>query len=254
VLDQNPSYATLFEPDGWTWCLSNPDVRKLLKSIREELCELAGDGKYFHIGFDEAYSHATCDKCRREDPAKIFGDFLNEISRDLKKSGRRAIMWGDALMRAKDYEGQKTTALSREDQRTHEALDTLSKDIIIADWQYRITEGNVPSLEYFQSKGFDVAPAPWHNRDNIETLAKAAVEQKSFGFMQTTWHTLPEVFYMFNQSAQGSWYPYVEKALSDIINTSIAITTMAGFLRKLVPVNGDYMDAGWSAGEVHLNI
>ena len=30
VLDQNPKLETLFEPDGWTWCLSNPDTLKLL--------------------------------------------------------------------------------------------------------------------------------------------------------------------------------------------------------------------------------
>ena len=39
VLDQNPRLATLFEPDGWTWCLSNPRVHTLLRRFREELIE-----------------------------------------------------------------------------------------------------------------------------------------------------------------------------------------------------------------------
>ena len=56
VLDQNPRLATLFEPDGWTWCLSNPETLELLRAIRSELIELFGEGGFFHIGCDEAYS------------------------------------------------------------------------------------------------------------------------------------------------------------------------------------------------------
>src|SRR5690554_1152800 len=33
VLDQNPMLATLFEPDGWTWCLTNKSTQSLLKDI-----------------------------------------------------------------------------------------------------------------------------------------------------------------------------------------------------------------------------
>ena len=54
VLDQNPRLSTLFEPDGWTWCLSNPDTYGLLGDMRAELIEFCGPGKYFHLGFDEA--------------------------------------------------------------------------------------------------------------------------------------------------------------------------------------------------------
>ena len=64
ILNAEPRLSLLFEPDGWTWCLSNPDTYRLLADMRAELCGLFGDGKYFHLGFDEAYSFATCPKCR----------------------------------------------------------------------------------------------------------------------------------------------------------------------------------------------
>ena len=37
VLNRNPRLARLFEPDGWTWCLSNPDTYALLSEVRAEL-------------------------------------------------------------------------------------------------------------------------------------------------------------------------------------------------------------------------
>ena len=55
VLDQNPALQTLFSPDGWSWDLENPEVRRLHRAIRTELCELCGEGDYFHLGCDEVY-------------------------------------------------------------------------------------------------------------------------------------------------------------------------------------------------------
>lgn len=34
VLDKNPLLAPLFEPGGWTWCLTNPESLKTLSNIR----------------------------------------------------------------------------------------------------------------------------------------------------------------------------------------------------------------------------
>lgn len=54
ILNQNPKLALLFEPDGWSWCLSNPKTLKLLEKIREELMDLCGEGDYFFIGGDDS--------------------------------------------------------------------------------------------------------------------------------------------------------------------------------------------------------
>ena len=63
VLDADPRQSLLFEPDGWTWCSTNPDTYRLLSEMRAEMMELCGSGAYFHLGFDEAYSFATCPTC-----------------------------------------------------------------------------------------------------------------------------------------------------------------------------------------------
>ena len=37
VLDANPALQPLFEPDGWSWCLSNPNTRRILGDLVLEL-------------------------------------------------------------------------------------------------------------------------------------------------------------------------------------------------------------------------
>ena len=37
LLNRNPRLSRLFEPDGWTWCLSNPDTYRMLAEMRAEL-------------------------------------------------------------------------------------------------------------------------------------------------------------------------------------------------------------------------
>ena len=77
VLNQNPRMQLLFEPDGWTWCTTSSTARKLLSDVRSELMELCGDGEYFHLGFDEAYSFATCPNCRKHEPYKLLAEYIN---------------------------------------------------------------------------------------------------------------------------------------------------------------------------------
>jgi len=93
VLDQNPSLEYMYESYGWVWNYKREDVKKLLKNVREELIELCGEGEYFHIGFDEA-------DCIEDDEGKAteVAEYLNDIIRDLKSKGRRAIMWHDMML------------------------------------------------------------------------------------------------------------------------------------------------------------
>jgi hypothetical protein len=249
VLDQDPSKALLFEPDGWTWCLSNPDSLKIMSEVRAELSEVCGEGKYFHLGCDEAYSHATCDLCRKKNAAALLGDFLNSVSADLVKGGRRGIIWGDALLDSTKWE-KPITATSRPDQRTHEALPTLSRDLVIADWQYSSELKEVPSFAHFKEQGFDVLLSPWFHPDNIITLGKTAAENGGLGILETTWHTLPEHPYSMLEAAVSAWSGS-EEAFGEFRKKGpFNLTNMASLLRKLVPAEGDYKNSGWNSFEV----
>jgi hypothetical protein len=249
VLDQNPRLATLFEPDGWTWCLSNPKTRELLAAVRRELIELCGPGQYFHIGCDEAYSHGTCDQCRKVDSPKLLANHVNAVAADLKSLGRRPIMWGDALLEAGAWE-KSIIATSRADQRTHEAIDLLSRDIVIADWQYRTTTKDVASLTYFQEKGFEVLACPWHDNENVRSFCGAAVKHHALGALATTWHTLPDHMPLIPLAAGATWLQDDAQLNLPQYEWSFMSTMNAANLRKLVPANSDYSKAGWNSGEL----
>ncbi len=237
ILNQNPKLAMLFEPDGWTWCLSNPDTLKLLKQIREELIELCGPGSYFHLGCDEAYSYATCDLCSQKHGPEMLADFLNDISRELKAEGRRAIIWGDALLESSQWQSPSVAT----GDEIPKALPLLDRDIIIADWQYYTEGSDVPTSKYFLEQGFATVLSPWDKLENMQGLAEAAKKLGASGVLATVWHHLPSYLVRIPYMADAMWcgpsrfLPSWPEA--------------ASLLRKLV-VTERFEDAGWNKWEV----
>lgn len=236
VLNQNPKHAMLFEPDGWAWCLSNPRTVDLLKSIRGEMIDLCGPGDYFFIGCDEAYSYPTCDRCRQKDGPTMLGDYINSISNEMKKEGRRVIMWGDALLHKDEWEAPyKATG-----EMIPQILPLLSRDIIIADWQYNVDDSAVSTSKYFIDQGFDTLLCPWNKLGNIEALTRGAKELNTFGVLATTWHLLPQFIPTITTSAMMMWSLEFNRVRS---------TQTAGLMRKLI-LTDTYGDSGWISQEV----
>lgn len=248
VLDQNPRLAPLFEPDGWTWCLTNERSQALIRSICDELIEFSGPGHYFHIGCDEAYSHATCDRCRKTDRVKLFADHVNNLAAHIEKRGRRAIMWGDPLLeRAKwpsGFSANGSPALP-----THLALDQISRKILIADWHYNVSSGDIPTLAHFRGKGFQVLACPWNSLGNIRALARAAVANEG-GFLMTTWHHLAVSIPTLVHVAGSIWSPDQTALGLWQSEGSLARAATASMLRKLVPAEGKFDRAGWNPFEL----
>ncbi len=250
ILNANPRRAKLFEPDGWTWCLSNPDTYRLLSDMRAELFDLCGEGSYFHLGFDEAYSFATCDICRRRVPAELLAEYINRLTDDLAKHGRRPIIWHDELIRNSDFAGEIPDAVVANGQshNTDAALDLLDRRVIIADWQYEYRHtgdgGHVnPTASYFQTMGFETVLCPWDNMQNVRTLCEDARLLSAHGVMLTTWHHLPAFLPKFLTVADYTWHakaPY----------TNVPITEAAAILRTVYPTEGDYLSSGWNSFEV----
>ncbi len=237
VLDRDPSKHTLFEPDGWTWCISNPETKELLRKVRKELIELCGNPKYFHVGCDEAGSLATCRKCRKRDKTELLAEYLLEIQEELSSDGIRSIIWGDGFLKSGDYP-EKYVSLG--DEKTCMVLDKLTKDFVIADWQYEVTEAPVKSADYFKEKGFDVLLSPFYINKNIETLGESAKEH--FGYLATTWHLLHEKYSMIISGAYISWCGEMQTLKS-------RLSSVANILRKIAPSGGDFEKAGWHEKE-----
>lgn len=257
ILDQNPSLAPLFEPDGWTWCLSHPQVPSLIRQIIDELCDLAanpagtkagdgqetGGGEWFHLGCDEAYSHATCDRCRSKDRVGLWVDHVNAMADHLRQRGRRSILWSDALLeRCAWPEGFEANGIP--ELPTHTALGKIDRRIVIADWHYDVFKGPLKSVEHFRKHGYEVLVSPWHELKNIRTMAQAGYQDGAMGMLTTTWHRLPQHMPMLSAAADAGWsqaaltnsHPYYWGLLAGHLATN---------LRKLCPSHGDFAKAGW---------
>ena len=244
VLDQNPALGSYFSEDGWCWAIEKPRVRALLRKIRAELCELCGEGSYFHVGCDEAFGLELT-----EDSIVLITDFLNGIAAEMKEAGRRVIAWGDMLLfRHAHYDPANPYTCNSPSAETERAmLGRLSRDILIADWQYDARHAPIETAGTLTAAGFDCLLCPWDKGvPQLDACADTVKEEGLFGLLHTTWHTLtsgmPFVLLAAVRSFDGdSTMPHLA-----------AYTKTAALLRRVMPAEGDYRRAGWSREQVGI--
>ena len=211
VLDFHPEMQPLFEPDGWTWCLSNPVTRRYLTDMVLELYEAFDRPPYFHIGCDEAYSMATCLTCRKADYAALLKDHLLYFHDLFGARGAKIMMWHDMLVVGDDPRWKGYVAMGSGKIGTEALLDALPRDIVICDWQYyTVPKGSAvpwPTMQYFHERGFPVLACPWKNVEGIKSQARLVREKGMTGMLCTTWnymHSL-DMYLMLFTGANATW-------------------------------------------------
>ena len=208
VLSKSPEYADIFEPLGWSYCMSSKRAEKILKELVSEIYEFYGKPPFFHLGCDEAYEMGTCYKCRQHNKSELFVEHLKKFSNYVNSLGARAIIWHDMLLDRKNPRWKKDVAVG--DEITANALKTLSRDIIIADWQYSLKDKNQKVFKtplHFKDAGFDVLVCPWEVKKGVYTLAKIANDNNLFGYLETTWHHMysTNIDLMFYHGGNAAW-------------------------------------------------
>lgn len=237
VLSQNLSLQYLFCNDGWRWRIENPQVRELLRQIRAEFKELCGSGQYFHIGCDEAYGFGYT-----ADETDEITDYINEISAELRREGRRAIMWADMLLSARSGDAYSCGAPNK--QAEEYIISRLDKSIITADWQYDIKNYPVETSLALKKAGFKVLVCPWDlSTQCSDACVKTAAEHGLEGIIHTTWHTLASGYAYVSRVADGCW-----NERKDLPMTGYYGLKTAEILRKISP-NVSYEKAGWSKND-----
>jgi hypothetical protein len=237
VLDQNPKLEYLFTMHGWEWNFESAEVCELLARVRAELIELCGEGSYFHLGCDEAYSLGY-----GENRAEALCRYLNGIAAELRAQGRRAIIWGDMLLLRRDFAGesQKYSCNMENEQIWQTLLDGLDRDIIIADWQYHLTCDVWKSSVFLKDAGFDVLCCPWDTQANARSAIHNVSGQELLGLMYTTWHTLAKGFPIMLYAGRAAYSGEKE------IHAKEVRFSAAEVARRVLPAQGVYEDAGWS--------
>lgn len=109
------------------YCPQNPEVVALLTKWINEYLDLFGPLRYFHLGADEAYTLGECPRCRayaaEHSLSELYIDHINAMSRPLIDKGIRPAIWGDMVL------------------HHPEALDKLSRKVMIFDWLYDRYDG-----------------------------------------------------------------------------------------------------------------
>ena len=244
LLDQNPELEYLYYPGsyGWVWNFKNQEVREMLKNAREELMELFGESEYFHLG---------CDESGMEFDAKELSDYLNEVNAHLKANGRKAIVWGDMLLSHAFFEDVNYECNSTEEY-ANELLESLDKDIVVADWQYNIKADSWESSKFLKEKGFSVLCCPWQDNENMNSAVNTVYEDCHLGIMKTTWDKLlvrggvASIMY-FGLASFG------DASLKKNQNTYYSVTERVhAAFRKVSPKITDYKESGWHEYNVEI--
>lgn len=243
TLNRSLRRTLLFEPDGWTWCISNPDTYKLLAEMRAEQLDFAGGAGYFHLGFDEADSFATCPRCRKRIPGELLAEYVNRLTDDLCAESVRPILWHDMFIRRTDFPEGCYMEANGHVHDTDKALDLLDRRILMADWNYAYKKGYNPTTPYFISKGFDTVICPWDDAENIRSISSDVKKYGARGIIMTTWHHLPNFLHGAAYWSNCAW-----SAGENAWGARFA--EPACLLRRLYDAGGSFEKSGWSTCEV----
>ena len=193
VLDRFPQFKPLYEPDGWAFCLTNPDIYGQLFDRYAELIALVGNPNYFHIGLDEAWGHRgqmTADACRGSDPRATLSRHIKKLYDYFAQRQIRVIAWHDMFIERNHPQlGRLSPANSIPPINSHLVLDELPKNLVIDAWNYSET-GEWPVPQYFAQRGFPVLVSPWKVRNNAVALVNTAKRLNVMGMLETTWDSL----------------------------------------------------------------
>lgn len=248
--------ASLFEPDGWSWCLSNPHTRQYIEDLITEIMEVFGNPPYFHAGCDEADNMLSCSLCRKAEPRKLVRDHLLHFYGFLRERGAKMLMWHDMLLNREDERWKGYIVCGSKENGISDLYKDLPDDILICDWQYgQPKEGadpEWPTSIFFKEAGFNVLVCPWYDRIGAEKIIRFAAQNKLGGVLQTTWHRNRgfQMPYAFIVSACCAWNPGQPVSNSGV---SCRESTFNGYLRQVdqdMNIAGDYKKSGRSIWQI----
>lgn len=213
ALNRFPEYASLFEPDGWSFCLSNPETRRILKACVLDMYETFGKPGFFHIGSDEARLLATCRTCRRMSRKELVKDHFLFFHDLMAEQDARIMMWHDMLLDREDSRWDGYIVCGSVKDGLTDLYKELPKDIFICDWQYGYPKGenDAPptwaTSHFFKDNGFDVIVSPCCNLEGLRSLAELTATAPLAGILETTWADLDTgMFTTIHKGSGAIWH------------------------------------------------
>ena len=264
VLSFDPQLQPLFEPEGWSWCLTNPETRKILTDLSLELHDFFDRPPFFHIGCDEADNIGTCRDCRSKELKTLIKEHICFFHDLFAGRNAKVIMWHDMLITKGDPRWKGYTACGLPEHQLGELYKELPRDIIISDWQYRNPETlpedadpDWPVAKFFNQENFDVLVCPWLNWNGIVEQGKMAAKRTLYGMLETTWHIFHErhATAIHCAAASVAWNP--EQIPENSLSNRLALAQHTRQIDWDMGVK-EYAETGWckyqvSSGPFPLN-
>ncbi len=184
-------------------CLSNPVAKIVVFELLDEMMEAFETDK-IHIACDEVFHLGKCPTCAKVPKAKLYADWVNSINEHVQARGGKIMMWGDRLTSTKDT-GYNPWESS--DVGTEEAINLISKDVIICDWHYE-ADKEFRSVDLFAKAGFRIMICPWKVKENAERFLNYAIahdEGHIDGVLFTTWCGAGDLARRLLYGTPGKW-------------------------------------------------
>lgn len=202
-LDEMPDEKGVFY--SRSLCLTNPLVKLIVFDLMDELLDVF-EADAMHIGCDEVFHIGSCPECRKYSNAKLLSDWINTLEEHLKERNAQIMMWGDRFLNAKEtnYNGYEAS-----NNNTEDALNMISKDVVICDWHYE-KQDSYPSVDIFADSGHHIFVCPMRVQQNAVNFIEYAKEHDKGhveGILMTTWFSSGELarHILYNEEPQWKY-------------------------------------------------
>jgi len=165
--------------------------------IADEVVEVMKPERYLHMGHDELYRIGVCEKCAKEDKAKLFGDEVTKLNDYVKSKDLTMIIWSDML------QGE---VLFNEVYSVPEAINYIPKDVRLLDftWYFHPEQDLEDKL---LTNGFKVAMGNMYS-SHYTRYDYRSKKGGMFGGEVSTWVECNEKIYAY----EGKMYDMIYSA------------------------------------------
>ena len=240
-------------------CMDEPEARKLVFDMYDDLVKATPGVQYFHVSTDEVYYAGICEKFRRPynpvNRSLAFVDFANAARDHLARHGRRIIIWAEFPLLT---EHVKLLAPDIIDGIIGGGDEFIAQENArgIRQFAYCPVQGaELLFPSYFTPGGGEDAPAAAGRLDNVydATTRGKAGKGKPIGSFAAAWDDAGlhnEAFWLgWAAMAQGSWTPGAatsEQTAADFFDTYYGrgVAGMHAIYRDL-QLQARFFEASW---------
>ena len=184
-------------------CLSSRPAKTVVFELIDELMDVF-EADTIHIGCDEVFNIGLCEECSKKSKSELFANWINSINAHVKKRQGAVLMWGDRLISTSQTGFDPWESA---DNGTQDAIDLISRDIVICDWHYNKYE-QYKSVDMFFEKGFKIMVSPWRDENSLEAFLNYAINNDKGhinGVLMTTWCGSGDLAKRLLYGEKGRW-------------------------------------------------